>query len=178
MSDIFIPTYTGRHFTPLAPRAEDVDIKDIAHSLSMQCRYNGHSQVFYSVAEHSVLMSRQVSGKAALYALMHDAAEAYLSDIVTPIKKYLRLEAVEKEIWHAVQRKFGVVLTPEVIGEVELADLKMLATEKNQIINDEGEWAPLQGIAPYDLYIMGWEPKAAEAEFLNRFKELSGRPVD
>ena len=77
----WIQTYTGRQFWPLDPRIEDIDIHDIAHALSHQCRYSGHCLRFYSVAEHSVLLSHHVAGEHMLWALLHDAWEAYLAAI-------------------------------------------------------------------------------------------------
>ena len=176
MADIYFPTYTGRHFTPLEPRAEDVDALDIAHSLSMQCRFNGHLRLFYSVAEHSVLMSYQVSEAAAFLALMHDGQEAYLSDIISPLKIiFNNVAVVEKKIWQAVQVRFGIFLTPDIVSEVEFADLRMCATEKIQLINDDSVWASLRGIEPYDITIEGWGPVRARTEFLSRCRALRGQ---
>ena len=79
-------TYTGRQFFPLTPRQEDIDIEDIAHSLSRLCRFNGHCKSFYSVAEHSYRISYIVPPEFALWGLLHDAGEAYLSDLPRPIK--------------------------------------------------------------------------------------------
>ncbi len=89
-NDGWIQTFTGRRFWPLGARAGDVDVRDIAHALALKCRFNGHCRVFYSVAEHSVRVSRvmEVGGrKMAMWGLMHDAAEAYLADLGGPIKK-------------------------------------------------------------------------------------------
>lgn len=82
----WMQTYTGRVFWPLEPRPEDVDIVDIAHALANLCRYGGHSKVFYSVAHHSVLVSQIVPPADALWGLMHDSAEAYVIDLIRPIK--------------------------------------------------------------------------------------------
>ena len=87
-----IQTYTGRKFFPVAPRAEDIEILDVAHALSMLCRYTGHTKQFYSVAQHSVLVSRIVPPQDAAWGLLHDASEAYLCDVARPIKPYRLLE--------------------------------------------------------------------------------------
>ncbi len=87
----YIATYTGKQFYPLDPRPEDVCLEDIAHSLSNLCRFTGHTDTdrFYSVAQHSVICSTIVAPEAALLALLHDAAEAYLGDISRPLKRDL-----------------------------------------------------------------------------------------
>src|SRR6266516_6511979 len=83
-----IITHTGKWFDVFNPKHEDVDLEDIAHSESMQCRFTGHTKQFYSVAQHSVLVSQNCPSEYALAGLMHDASEAYLSDIARPIKKH------------------------------------------------------------------------------------------
>lgn len=82
----WIQTYTGRQFWPLDPKPEEVCIEDIAHALSQQCRYAGHTIRFYSVAQHSVEIALRVPRAAALWGLLHDAAEAYLVDLPRPVK--------------------------------------------------------------------------------------------
>src|SRR5690606_29748913 len=82
----WMQTFTGRRFWPLDPRPDEICIEDIAHALSMQCRYAGHCLSFYSVAEHSVLLSQHVAEPFRRWALLHDASEAYLVDVPRPIK--------------------------------------------------------------------------------------------
>ena len=77
----WMQTYTGERFWPLDPRIEDIHIRDISMALGKLCRYGGHTIFFYSVAEHSVLVSEYVPEEYALWGLLHDASEAYLSDI-------------------------------------------------------------------------------------------------
>jgi hypothetical protein len=89
----WMQTFTGRAFYPLDPRPEDIDPVDIAHALSLICRYGGHSSRFYSVAEHCVLMSHAVAPEHALWALLHDATEAYLGDMIRPLKRSGRFTA-------------------------------------------------------------------------------------
>ncbi|MFG0247924.1 MAG: phosphohydrolase, partial [Phycisphaeraceae bacterium JB051] len=77
----WIQTYTGKAFYPLREDPGIIDIRDIAHALSLQCRFNGHCSDFYSVAQHSVHVSEVVPQAFALWGLLHDAAEAYMSDL-------------------------------------------------------------------------------------------------
>src|ERR1017187_10636100 len=76
-----ITTFSGIHFWPLLPNPADIRIEDIAHALSNQCRFAGHAREFYSVAEHSVRVSQLCPPEDALWGLLHDASEAYLTDV-------------------------------------------------------------------------------------------------
>lgn len=111
MSD-YITTYSKIHFTPLAPQAEDIVIADIAHPLSLLTRANGHFPQFYSVGQHCIqcakeAMAREYSERLVLACLLHDASEAYLSDITRPVKKNLPgYREAEKVLQDAVYRKF------------------------------------------------------------------------
>lgn len=117
-----VVTYTGKKIYPPNIKKQDIDIRDIACSLSNRCRFSGHLKHFYSVAEHSVLVSLLVEPEYALWGLLHDAAEAYFADIPSPLKKldiYKPLVEAEKnfqkticevyklseeepeEVWHA-----------------------------------------------------------------------------
>lgn len=91
-----IKTYSGVYFDLLDFKQEDIHIIDIAHALSHMCRYNGHCNSFYSVAEHCIRGSKIISSEAAPFFLLHDAAEAYLGDVVTPLKRMFP-EYKEKE---------------------------------------------------------------------------------
>ena len=97
----WITTYTGKHFDPVAPQEELLELRDIAHSLSLICRANGHMKHFYSVGQHSVACAKEaqargLSERIVLGCLLHDASEAYLSDVTRPIKhemtRYLEVE--------------------------------------------------------------------------------------
>ena len=87
--NIFISTFLGNRFYPQNPCVEDIDIEDIAHGLAYTCRFNGQSTAFYSVAQHSLMVADLVADELKLEALMHDAAEAYLGDVVKPLKEAL-----------------------------------------------------------------------------------------
>jgi 5'-deoxynucleotidase YfbR-like HD superfamily hydrolase len=99
----YITTVTGKHFYPLNPNQQDIDIEDIAHALSLICRANGHFKHFYSVAQHSIACAEEASARGyslevILGCLLHDASEAYLCDVTRPVKKHIPayLQAEEK----------------------------------------------------------------------------------
>lgn len=108
MPQPYIQTYTGKLFTPYDPNPDDIDINDIAHSLSLINRFNGHTKIPYSVAEHSLWVSRHCkSNSVALLGLLHDASEAYLGDIARPLKTY-EYRAAERWLQECILRKFGL----------------------------------------------------------------------
>lgn len=167
----WMQTYTGKEFYPLSPRAEDVDPLDIAHALSLLCRYNGHVRVFYSVAEHCVHMSRFVDDEFALWALLHDSTEAYVGDMIRPLKRFMpEYQAVEEKVMVAIAEKFGLS-TAHMPPEVKDADNRILITEKMALLGESqsswGDWEPLP------VTIHGWSPPEAEAQYLKRLRELT-----
>ena len=109
----WIQTFTGKKFDYQRISLKDIGIEDIAHSLSMQCRFAGHIRKFYSIAEHCVHISRYASDDAKLWGLMHDSPEAYLTDIPDPLKlllpHYLKLEKV---IEKAILDRFDMYFDP------------------------------------------------------------------
>lgn len=169
----WLQTFTGKAFWPLDPRPEDVDIRDIAHGLSMMCRYNGHCTKFYSVAEHSIILSHCVQPRFAFWALLHDAAEAYCSDIPKPLKRFLPdFMAIEAKIMRAVCQHFG--LPEQEPAEVKDRDYAILADEKAQVMTPEAPGTPGWGELPPPLgvKIEGLYPDEAEARFLKRYGEI------
>lgn len=167
-------TYTWRKFFPLAPRAEDVCIEDIAHGLSMICRFGGHCREFYSVAQHSVLVSRLVPHHMAFAGLMHDATEAYCGDMIRPMKRSMPFyQDVEHRICRAIKKKFGVALV--LPPEVKDADNVALATERRDLITHAAQMTwdiDEQGYKAADIEIVPMGPRLAKAEFIRRFSEL------
>lgn len=168
----WIQLKSGKPFWPLDPRPGDIDIRDIAWSLSMQCRFAGHSLVFYSVAEHSWLVSHAVPASYALYGLLHDATEAYLQDLVQPIKNDIpSYRAHEDRLWQCIAQRFG--LSPDIPDVVKEIDRRMLATEKRDILStSERDWQ-LDAVPLDDVDIVGISPWHAYRDFLSRFRELT-----
>lgn len=165
-----IRTVSGRYFDFAHPERSEFDISDIAHALSHVCRYAGHTPVHYSVAQHSVLVSLAVPPEYALAGLLHDAAEAFLGDVVSPLKALLPdYRALEKRVEAIVLARFG--LPPELPPEVKWADRVLLATEQWDLFGQEPLGPMLsQRIVPL--------PAAAAREaFLDRYAELSRLPV-
>ena len=170
----WMQTYCGGQFFPLDPRPEEVTIKDIAHALSLICRFNGHCKCFYSVAEHCVRATYLVSREDAPYALLHDAVEAFTGDVITPVKNQLlycapgdnRLTPFRKqehEILAVILRRFGLKET--LPDSVEKADLIMLATEARDIMVEGKESWVLPEPAQSEI-IVPWSPESAEQHFL------------
>ena len=169
--DDWVETYTGKKFRFMNPSPEDIDIVDIAHALSMTCRFGGHCKKFYSVAEHSIHVSVLVAGSAkiALSGLLHDAAEAYLSDICAPVKGFLpRYKEIESSLLGAILAKFG--LPRKVSAEIKLVDRRMCITEGLQLLNNANDWG--WDIAPYNFDLKLWSNRTAEKMFLDRFETL------
>lgn len=173
----WMQTYTGRKFYPLAPRMEDMDILDIARSLSNQCRYNGHCHRFYSVAEHSVLVSHLVPPEHAKWGLMHDAPETWLFDMIRPIKRTRMAQEfrqIERRIMSLVCAKFGLPATePEAVKDI---DNRICLTEGLQLMPNQPEPWGIPG-PPIDVKLECWSPDDAMAAFLNRYNQLFGRIV-
>lgn len=160
-------TYTGIKFYPSNPRLEDINIIDIAHGLSNMCRFSGQCFEFYSVAEHCLHISYNC--KYPLWGLLHDAPEAYVVDVPSPIKAHLpEYKKIENNIMKVICTKYNLSL-PEP-PEVKETDIRMLATEISQLFygcDDENLVNPLPGVRLQFL-----SPKEAKSAFLMRFFEL------
>lgn len=172
-SRTWIPTYTGRPFWPLNASTGDVHIEDIAHHLSQICRWSGATKQFYSVAQHSVLVSMICDN--ARCGLLHDAPEAYLGDVPPQMKRlWLGFEEVEGRLYEIIATKFD--LPRQIPDDVKHADLVMRETERRDLIRAgaacELIW-PRTGVAPINWgRITPWPPAEAERNFLLRFRQL------
>lgn len=176
----FIQTFTGGRFYPFDPQADEVFITDIAHALSLQCRFGGHCNRFYSVAEHSVRVSDYLleisTTDNAKIGLLHDASEAYLIDLPRPLKENREFGEIYRNAEHKIEaviaEKFKIVHPwPEL---VKRADNTVLATEKRDLMAYGGlhctDLAPLP--PPLPEIILPMPPHEAERIFIQRFASM------
>lgn len=162
----------GNRFDLEKPWESKFDIEVIAHALSNQCRFNGNCNEFYSVAQHSVLVSFLVPSEIALAGLLHDAAEAFIGDVTTPIKQLLpEFLELEKRVESFLFGRYG--LPQELPPEVKTADLVALATEKRDLLSERGSWPILEGVEPDEFTIIPQWPSLAKALFIERFYFLT-----
>lgn len=194
---------TGGHFNYKDPMGSDINIQDIAHALGNQCRFNGHTKIFYSVAEHSVLCYHylnelknehneklKLSAKTLMYCLLHDAAEAVISDIPKPFKMmFPEIEAKEAKYQEAIFDLLELDLEEADKALVKQADRYMVLKEAKQLLEPATRfrliWAPW--ITKYhdvyeemmtgedtddDIFISGWSPQEATEHFLAIFNQL------
>lgn len=170
-----IETHSGLMVDVFDPRPEVIEIGDIAYSLSNIARFNGHAKRFYSVAEHCVRGSCEISGSNALWFLMHDAAEAYVGDTVRPLKTKAHRE-VEERVLRVIAEKYG--LRWPMPGEVKEVDDRMLATEARDLMASGGVgWPPVARTTaePYgSILLVDRMPEEWELNYLQIFHALTG----
>jgi uncharacterized protein len=169
----WMQTYTGRAFYPMDPYVEDVDPLDIAHALSLICRYGGHVRRFMSVAEHCVLMSHAVSPQNALWALLHDATEAYVGDMVRPLKHAMpAYRAAEDRLMAVICDRFGI--DHACPAEVKVADNRILRDERDALMSAPPlPWTSIESQPALGVKVEGWSPVEAEKRYLDRLAELA-----
>lgn len=170
----WIDTFTGVKFYPLDPRIEDVNILDVAHALSMLCRYNGHCDRFESVSEHSVLLTRRLRRlgykvHVLQWALLHDAPEAYISDVTRPVKPYLSgYKGIEAGLMAVIAERFG--LEGQEPCAVKEYDRRMCEDERRQNMKHV-EWDG-DPVEPIGVDLQFWTPERAELEFMREYTIL------
>jgi 5'-deoxynucleotidase YfbR-like HD superfamily hydrolase len=187
--DVWVSTATGRMVSLLDPQPETITLGDIAHALSMICRFNGHVTRFYSVADHSVHVSKLVPPELAMVGLLHDAAEAYLGDIISPVKKMMAngqsmaFKDAERRLWEAICERFSI--DPKLLASVKQADLIALATEKRDLlahdldIGCEGVDPDGDLLAVYRGQVRECSPIDSRQRFLQRFQVIrNGREAN
>ena len=165
----YLSTYTGKKFFPFDPRPEQICIEDIAHGLSMLCRFSGQCPYFYSVAEHSIYLVHFLPDNLQLEGLLHDASEAYLADLPRPVKAGLpEYKAIEARVERVIAEKFGLPFP--MAPEVKAADQALLKHEvfsffgAERYFEDFGEEYTGAGVA-----LAGMSPGYAERRFLDLY---------
>jgi hypothetical protein len=181
VTGVYLTTFTGRNIRLDRFSANDVDIEDVAHALSHLCRYNGHCPVFYSVAQHCVRASLAVPKQFALSALLHDAAEAYIGDVTSPLKALLpSYTALERMILGEILIRFGQ--NPTLPQPVREADRALLYTEVLELglkVSDEflsKDPRPIENI--HIAHEPPLPPPIAKARFMIAFAGLVGENAD
>ena len=169
-----ITTFTGKHFDPVEPDMTLVDIRDIAHALSLTCRGNGHVKTFFSVAQHCIncaleAEARGYSGRVILGCLIHDASEAYMSDVPRPFKRtLLDYQKAEEKLLDLIYLKFlGQPLSEEEKMLIKGIDDDLLYYDLNETM--EGE-APRLAIE-LDYQVVPFEE--VERKYLEIYRSLT-----
>ena len=172
MHSSHIRTFTGKLVDPLNLKPEDIDILDIGHHLSNICRFTGACRFFYSVGYHSILVSMHCRPENALHGLLHDAAEAYLTDLSAPLKHSVQFEffrQLEYDAENVIWTKYG--LSTKLPFDVKEADERAYVTEVRDIMPQiDNDW--YRGREPYADRIVKCTPEAVERAFLTRFHYL------
>jgi len=181
VSEHWIQTFTDKAFDFLEIKSSVICIQDIAHALAYQCRYNGHCRQFYSVAEHSVRASVLLENKnyttdIVAAALLHDAHEAYLGDVVAPLKTLAAINEGFQNLADAIDAAIGehFLIPPHLFKHfgVVWADHTLLATELRDLFGDLARNFSVPGVTALDTKIVPVSPDQAEALFLERFKAV------
>lgn len=167
-----ISTVSGRFFDLLKPEEYEFDIEEIATALANICRYTGHVDKYYSVAEHSVLVSRLVPDSLAMCGLLHDASEAFVGDVSSPLKKLLpEYRKIEDSIQEAIAKQFNIQYPFPV--EVHEADKRMYWNERQTVAPGPRDRLWHQNLrAARKVQAEGMSPAMAKRMFLARYKEI------
>lgn len=177
----WMQTFSGLQFFPLDPKVEDVAAIDIAHALSLTCRYGGHVKQFYSVAEHCVRISwwLQEQGEpwdVQLAGLLHDAAEAYIGDMVRPLKHHMpAYQEIDRDVSRVIYSVFGcpTEYADELPPRVKEADNRILLDERDALLSTPpGSWEQ-DALHPLGIPITCWPPASAEAMYAELLQDLT-----
>ena len=178
-NDGFIITYSGRKVYPLNMRAGKICLHDIAHALANKCRFGGYTKKFYSVAEHCILMAENDLPGPAVWRLFHDASEAYLPDLLSPIKsRFPDLIAAEHHIIELIRKQFKLPkLTSQVHKLIKQGDLAIRYWEgKHLMVNHpDAEWYSKKAIP--EIVPQCWLPEEAEQRFIGKACELLAKNI-
>lgn len=185
-----ITTFTGLQVDLSAPTPEMICIEDIAHHLSMLCRWAGATKSFFSVAQHSVLVSKICPWELQKWALLHDAAEAYIGDLTRPLKVLLRqmdpdspgsFDMIETGLMRAIAEKFNLgwpepPTLAEFDDQIQRVEAELFMLHDGQFLSREGTMTKIatlgtqQAITP--AYLVPNAPSEAETMFLWRYKKI------
>jgi hypothetical protein len=167
-------TYTGVAFYPFDPRPDEIRLDDIAAGLSKICRFGGQTIRWYSVAEHCVHMAAHAPAGLQLDALMHDATEAYLGDMVRPIKVNMqRYQQIEWNLERAIAKRFG--LKYPLPAEIKKLDNAIIGDERTQVMAAPPRpWS--MDHAPLGVTLRFWTPQEAAYQFISAFYRYGGKP--
>ena len=167
-----IMTASGKYYNFFEPQHYKFEIEAIAHSLSNQCRWTGNCKKFYSIAQHSVMVSEVVPEEHALAGLLHDGIESVMGDCSTTLKSLLPLyKELEYNAEKEMFKQFGISFP--MSRDVKKADLILLATERRDLMPYCGYWEMLEGVKPMRKVIKPWNAEKAKKEFLKRYNELT-----
>jgi uncharacterized protein len=171
----FMTTHNGSRFDIFDPIPEAIDIKDIAHALSLLCRFGGHVKKFYSVAQHSVLVSWITPNEYALEALLHDATEAYCGDMIRPIKVFMpEFCNLEDKLEKAINKRFRLKSNKKCKKIIKTNDNIICATEARDLTSEEKQKffdRSQYGTVGWDL-TKPWTPAKSRKLFLELFYKL------
>ena len=175
----WLMTFTGRIIYPLEMKVDDITIADIAHHSAYQCRYAGAVKKHYSVAEHSVHISRYAIAEDQQEALLHDAGEAYVQDLLMGLKHSGLMEAyrtLEKSIEALINERFGIKSTPESRARIKALDTRIVMDETQDLMHDcTPFWEARKGLEPLGIKVLALKNEDAELFFLRRFARLFPR---
>ncbi len=183
-------TFSGRKFYPFYPRSGDVDFEDIAHALSMLCRFGGHVRNFYSVAQHSMLVSQLCPPELALAGLLHDAHEAYTGDLIRAIKRTFRAnhfgyDAMAECVQRVIHQALGVPIPGRIVDleRLRTADTLALLIERRDLLNDgpgrwreDDEFPDLSAALAAQPQVFPYTPFGAKLAFTARYASLRAWP--
>ena len=173
---IWMQTWSGGRFYPIQPRVTEVHLSDIAWGLAHTCRFAGQCERFYSVAQHSLIMCDyaqvRYGPRIALYALMHDASEAYIGDMIRPLKVMMPdFQMIERRVWSVIAARFD--LGPRIPPEIKALDNRILAAEKAAFMPRSEVWPGMPPPLPGGLGPLSEiNPETAAEVFMDRFRLL------
>lgn len=174
MSKIFL--LSGRTFDILNPEESTFVIEDIAHALANACRFGGHVRYFYSVAQHSVLVSKLVPQELALDGLLHDATEAFLGDLIRPLKKIMvDYQELERKVHLCIAKRYGIAnVVPDAVEEADNIALMAEARDLCSLALYQAVFEFREGVPGT---ITPSTPTKAKRDFMRRFANLTGRKL-